>query len=120
MLTTGGGQGIPSAHFRTVVSLFDQVNSHLENKKVNKGDGYVSPLAAEILLHHFAPVGDEEVAVDDDITAIAKAVDVYVEPSDEALAQDWLTSMKAPAPEKVDELAEQGDPNAQHLKGLRG
>jgi hypothetical protein len=70
MLTTGGGRGVPMANFGTVVSLFDRINRELETAGVNDKPGIVSPLAADILLTHFAPekerppVGEDKFTVD--------------------------------------------------------
>lgn len=55
MLTVGGGNGIPSAHFGEVVRTFDELNRILETKGVNTQPGLVSPLAADVFLQHFAP-----------------------------------------------------------------
>lgn len=59
MLTTGGGHGVPSAHFGEVVSLFDRINRELEFRGVNIDPNKVSPIAAEIFLTHFAPLKPE-------------------------------------------------------------
>src|SRR5699024_6923033 len=90
MLTTGGGQGVPSTHFGPVVSLFDRINRELQYKGINK-NGTVSPLAAEILLQHFGelkPVPEKDV-VDATAEVIAGQLGVYREKSDEELAKEW-------------------------------
>lgn len=56
ILSSGGGKGIPTAQYGAVVSAFDQINRHLETSGVNDRKGYVSPLAAEILLQYFGEV----------------------------------------------------------------
>lgn len=109
-----GGGGIPTQHFGRIVGLFDTINQALMEQGVNK-DNYVSPMAADILLHHFADVSDEP---EFDVATPEVVEHPYIEPSDEALAAEWLATMHAPAPEDVNTLADKGDPVAQHLRGL--
>lgn len=85
MLTTGGGNGIPMAHFGEVVSLFDRINGVLASMGVNTESNMVSPLAADILLMHFAP---EREQTTEEVMAEAAAPTKYREPSDEAIADD--------------------------------
>jgi len=101
MLTSSGGAGIPMQHYGRVVRLFDQINSALQEKGVNDASGYVSPLAAEILLRHYAPLKSAPSTE----PAVVVADATYVEPSDEALAAEWLTAMQAPAPSELYEPA---------------
>jgi hypothetical protein len=109
MLTTGGGAGIPSAHFGPVVSLFDQINDALLREGVNT-DGYVSPLAAEILIRNFGPLKPEPAP--ETLAAISHGAN-YVEPSDEELASDWLKAMEAPSREELETAT---DPISQFAK----
>lgn len=97
MLQTGGGRGIPSHQFGPVVSLFDQINGALEIDGVNTTDRTVSPLAAEILLRHFAPEKEQtmESKVQQAMSAEAFGQNVYTEPTDEDVARDWLNSLQA-------------------------
>lgn len=99
MLTTGGGQGIPSANFGEVVSLFDRINRHLHGVNVNTENGRVSPLAADIMLRYFAPEREKpiEVAVNEATQAEAFANAVHVEPKDEDIARDWLNALQVEA-----------------------
>jgi hypothetical protein len=104
MLASGGGHGIPSSYFGPIVGLFDRINAALVEKGVNDDTGYVSPLAAEILLRHFAtlkPIPDEASLAGADVDAITP----YVEPSDSEIAESWVNAMKAPAPSELDEPA---------------
>lgn len=103
MTVAGGGHGIPSMSYSTIVVLFDKINREFDRQGVNAGDGYVSPLAAEILLHHFAPLKDKPVEADvDEAGATAEFEQgVYVEPKDEDFARDLMNAMQAPAPEDI-------------------
>lgn len=96
MLTTGGGHGIPSATFGTIVGLFDNINRVLQAKGVNK-DNYVSPFAAEIFLEWFAPLKEAPIAtqVDEATANESFATDVYVEPTDEEMARSLMDMMSA-------------------------
>lgn len=96
MLTTGGGHGIPSATFGTVVGLFDTINRVLKDKGVNK-DNYVSPFAAEIFLDWFAPLKEKPIStqVDEATANESFATDVYVEPTDEEMARSLMDMMSA-------------------------
>jgi hypothetical protein len=106
-----GGYGLPTIHFRRVVGLFDRLNAELQRQGVNDASGYVSELAADILLQHFAPPKpipqDEQLAFDVNEAmkgeAFAKAI--YVEPSDEDIARDLLNAMSAPAPAELENEA---------------
>lgn len=90
-----GGDGKPSNAFPDVVGEFDRINSHLKSVGVNK-DNYVSPAAAEVLVHHFAPLREQEIS--DQINeatkneAFAQAIP-YREPTDEEITRDWLTAL---------------------------
>lgn len=55
-LTTSGGHGIPMSHFGRLVGMFDRINSVLEENGVQENKGFISPLAADILLKNFAPL----------------------------------------------------------------
>ena len=106
MLTTGGGHGIPSDKFGPVVQAFDGINAELRRQGVNT-DGYVSPLAAEILIRNF---GDLKPEPDIDTSTVGElSHGAYIEPSDEEMAQDWLNSMTAPGPEELETLKESSD-----------
>lgn len=111
MLTTSGGHGIPMAKFNEVVSLFDTINQELRKDGVNT-DGYVSPLAAEILIRNFGELKPEPAP--ETLVEMSHGA-VYVEPTDEELAQDWLNSMTAPGPEALTEMAKD-NPVAQFAK----
>lgn len=86
MLTTSGGVGVPSRNFADVVSLFDRINRVLEQSNVNDKPGYVSELAADIFLHHFAPLKDEPEPSENEEALQHVTQTDYVEPSDEDLA----------------------------------
>lgn len=106
MLTTGGGNGIPSEYFGHVVGMFDRLNSAFLSQGVNE-DGYVSPLAAEIMIRNFGalkPEPDPET-----LTVAEESHGAYVEPSDEEFARDFMEGMKAPAPEDIERLANEGN-----------
>ncbi len=92
MLTTGGGRGIPSEHFNQVVSAFDTLNAAFLKAGVNK-DGYVSELAADLLIRNFGEV--KPMVVSD-----APTDGHYVEPSDAAM-REFIADMVAPAPDVV-------------------
>lgn len=112
MLTTGGGHGIPMRHYGKVVSQFDQINAELRTKGINT-DGYVSPLAAEILIRNFGELKPEPEV---DTSVVEMSNGAYVEPSDEEVMQDWLNSMKAPSKEEIDERAAANDNLARFAK----
>lgn len=100
-----GGNGKPSAYFGEVVSAFDAVNSLLVTRKVNKGDGYVSPLAAEFLIHNFGTLKDQPVDGPKDPVhpdEDSNPFNITPECSDDELVMDWLTAAKAPV-DVVDE-----------------
>jgi hypothetical protein len=96
MLTTGGGSGIPSAHFGEVVSLFDRINSEFDNNGVNTDHGHVSSLAAEIFVRHFAPLKEAP----EPKTTLAEDVakQQYHEPTDEDMAHDMVMLMRGDLP----------------------
>ena len=107
MLTTGGGHGVPSANFGEVVSLFDQINSALYMANCNDKAGIVSPLSADILLTHYAPLKEQPdfgPIAEDELDA------TYKEPTDAAMAEalaELFTNTPAAAtitfdPEHVD------------------
>ncbi len=94
MLEVGGGQGIPSANFSQVVGQFDSINRALElndNGKVNEGNQYVSPLAAEILVQNFGPLKAKPV-IDDHTPDIVRD-EIIAERSDEEFTSSWLQAI---------------------------
>ncbi len=102
MLTTGGGNGVPMAHFGEVVSLFDRINSVLREKGVNTKPNIVSPLAADILLMHFAPEPERPAdATATPVDAITVQTGTYREPTDEEMAHDIANMFVNAAPEEV-------------------
>ena len=106
MLTTSGGHGVPMNKFRDVVTAFDSLNHQLRQQGVNK-DGYVSSLAAEILIRNFGELKPEP---DIDTSTVGElSHGAYIEPTDEEMAQDFLNAMTAPAPEEIQRLAEEGN-----------
>lgn len=109
-----GGGGKPSSFFGDIVSEFDAINSHLVRVGVNKGDGYVSPMAADVLLAHFSPLRTPEVS--DQVTEATKteafANVTYREPSDDEIMRDWLTALSTdncPTEEEQEFQREIGD-----------
>lgn len=104
MLTTGGGYGVPTASFGRVVTLFDRINRELEREGVNPGDGKVSPLAADIFLRYFAPAQPKPEVIPQQTDKVThnETYTAYVEPKDDAMAQDWLTSLQEEAAVEVD------------------
>lgn len=90
-----GGQGKPSAHFGSIVSAFDRVNSMLEGRGVNTTPGFVSPLAAEILVANFGELKEKPIqaAVSEAMATEAFSNKVFVEPSDEDITRDWLNAL---------------------------
>lgn len=94
MLTTGGGYGIPMAHFGPLVSLFDRINRDLKVQGVNKNN-YVSPLAAEVLLRYFAPIKPQpEDAKADTVEAMEHlATEFELSDEDAEYAKEWLNSV---------------------------
>lgn len=103
-----GDTGLPSTDFQfhQVVGAFDEVNRILREQGINES-GYVSPLAAEILIRNFGTVKGEPDP--ETLTVAEESHGRYIEPSDEELAKDWLKSMEAPGPEEVKRLAEEGN-----------
>lgn len=95
MLSTGGGRGIPATYFGEIVSLFDRINRELEHSGVNDNPGFVSPLAAEIFLKHFAPLKEMPTPSEETL----KQVDMpYYEPTDLEMAQDLVSLMRGDTP----------------------
>ncbi len=111
MLSTGGGQDIPSREFGPLVSEFDSLNSQLLAAGINT-DGYVSPLAADILLRTFGDLKEMDLTPPEVKEEPAKP---YVEPSDEELMQSWLSAMAAPAP---DVLAQDDSPEGEYVRAF--
>ncbi len=99
MLTTGGGNGVPMAHFGEVVSLFDKINATLATKGVNTQPGIVSPLAADILLMHFAPQKPRP-EVDEKAPKITVPTGKYKEPTDEEMAHEIANMFVNAAPDE--------------------
>lgn len=99
MLTTGGGHGVPSQNFGDVVRQFDAINRELYTRGVNPEYGKVSPVAAETLLHYFAPLQEQpmESKVNEAMAPEAFANAVSREPSDEDVARDWLNALNVEA-----------------------
>lgn len=96
MLSKGDGQGVPMQQFGAVVALYDQINRAYLSHDINK-DHHVSPLAAEILLHHFAPLKPmpmETIAKESHF----KGDDTYVEPTDEAMLNDLMSMLSEDNP----------------------
>lgn len=83
MLTVGGGSGIPTANFREVVSLFDQINVELFSRMVNTTLGTVSENAADVLVYHFAPLKE----VPETPAVVGEVDGTYYEPTDEEVAE---------------------------------
>lgn len=94
MITTGGGRGIPSEHFGEVVGLFDTINREFEKSGINPTPGYVSPLAADFLIHNWSDVAQPPSVTEDIINA------PYVEPSDEDFATMIRSAFESTAPVK--------------------
>jgi hypothetical protein len=100
MLSKGDGQGVPMAQFGDVVALYDKLNRAYKDKDINK-DNHVSPLAAEILLHHFAPLKEmpmETIAKESHF----KGTDKYVEPTDEEMLHNLTIMLSDPNPAPVE------------------
>jgi hypothetical protein len=80
-----GGSGLPTKHFAEVVNLFDSINYALAHAEVNTESGMVSPLAADIFLHHFP---DFDV-MEEKRAALKNHPDApYFEASDDELAKE--------------------------------
>jgi len=106
MLTHSDHGVSPAGMFGDVVAAFDSLNYTFKNQDVNK-DGYVSPLAAEILIRNF---GDLKPEPDIDTSTVGELSNgAYIEPTDEEMAQDLLNAMTAPAPQEIQRLAEEGN-----------
>lgn len=94
MLSKGDGSGVPMQQFGEVVALYDKLNREYRTRDINT-DHHVSPLAADILLQHFAPLKEAP------MEAIAreshfKHGDKYVEPTDEAMLNDLMNMLSEP------------------------
>lgn len=85
MLSTGGGEGIPSEYFGEVVRLFDEINREFERTGINTESHRVSETAAETLLRNFAPLKDVPPAPMH-FNPDATVNEQYIEPSDDAMA----------------------------------
>lgn len=110
LLTTGGGKGVPVTHYRRVVYLYDAINRQLFDLNVNTKYGYVSPLAAEILLQHFADMADvPDVIIPEN--ELVTADSPYVEPSDEEMYTNWLTAIASEAPSEASNASEASEPS---------
>jgi hypothetical protein len=96
-----GGHGKPSLHFHEVVASFDNLNRLLYTSHVNLEHNKVSPLAAEFLLHNFAPLKEKpvETAAEEILLNEAFAEGISVEPTDEEFTRDWLNALSSIAPE---------------------
>lgn len=97
MLTSSGGNGIPSLYFGDVVSAFDSINSLLFDEGVNTTK-FVSPLAAEILMQWF---GERKEAPDLEAIDAAKQEAFaknlpYREPSDAEMAEAFQNMLNNP------------------------
>lgn len=95
-----GTSGFPMAQFGEVVTLYDRLNRLYLEKDINTNQ-YVSPLAAEILLHHFAPLKPmpiETIAKESHF----KGDDKYVEPTDEEMLNAVLNMLSDPDVAPVD------------------
>ncbi len=88
-LDAGGGQGIPTANFSEVVSVFDTINAQFHNVGVNVTPGTVSPLGADILLRHYGnEPGKDFERIDAPVANEAFASVTYREPTDQEIARD--------------------------------
>lgn len=103
ILMTGGGHGVPSRHYGEVVALFDRINREFAGNGVNETPGYVSPLAAEILLQWFAPLKPEpkhkkhsKVFYTPD-----QGIKEYIEATDEEIYEDLMKSFSEEAIEEA-------------------
>lgn len=79
-----------------VVANFDRINQYLREKGINDDSGYVSPLAAEILIRNFGALKP----VPEDAPKTETGM-VYIEKSD-ADFEAWIDAMTAPGPEELD------------------
>lgn len=99
-----GGHGIPTQKFPEVVRAFDAVNYELRNQGVNT-NGYVSSLAAEILIRNFGTLKPEP---DPEYLVSELSHGRYIEPTDEEMARDWFNAMKAPELDDIKKAADAG------------
>lgn len=100
MLKVGGGQGVPTAHFEEVVSIFDEFNRHMFKHGFNTRVGYVSEFSAGQLVKYFAP---ESASEKPDLTTSIDSLSYY-EPKDEDLAREMVELFTMPcAPVDPDE-----------------
>jgi hypothetical protein len=88
MLSKGDGSGVPMQQFGEVVGLYDKLNREYLTRDINTSQ-HVSPLAAEILLHHFAPLKEAPMETIAKESHFAADQD-YVEPTDEEMLGDLL------------------------------
>lgn len=91
MIAHDVSQVSPANWYPSVVDAFDRINAQLVGNGVNRTDGFVSPLAAEVLLANFAPLKPvpTEAEAAEAAGAIMAASMVYVEPTDEEVAAAW-------------------------------
>jgi hypothetical protein len=92
----------PASFASDVVSAFDNVNAHLKRAKVNVDSNKVSPLAAEVLLHHFAPLkgaptADEVERMNLERESFMRNCTPYIEPTDEEVMAQWLLAIESEA-----------------------
>jgi len=106
MLSTGGGHGVPSSNYGTVVMLFDRINRILRDQEVNVEHGLVSPLAADVFIQHFAPLKD--IPVVPSHTDTSETVNPWIsteETSDVVIEQALNEMFLTPAPVEPDWIA---------------
>jgi hypothetical protein len=93
----------PASFAGDVVRAFDEVNSDLKRANVNTDSNKVSPLAAEVLLHHFAPLKGAPTAEEIDRINLERESFMrnctpYIEPTDEEVMTQWLLAIESEAP----------------------
>jgi hypothetical protein len=82
---------------------FDNVNRRLKTANVNAHSNKVSPLAAEVLLHHFAPLKGAPTAEEIDRINLERESFMrnctpYIELTDEEVMTQWLLAIESEAP----------------------
>lgn len=92
----------PAGRFPGLVHEFDSLNGKFVEARINKGDGFLSPLAAEILVRHFAPLKEKPADAPEPPPVTAERC--YIEPTDEQMAADLNRMMDTPAPDANDGL----------------
>lgn len=98
MLAVGGGSGIPSKHFGDMVSEFDRLNREFANRGINTETRRMSPMAAEILLHHFGELKPEPPMTNKQMEPNAKpGYEIYAEVDDAQLAEEWTMAVSQDA-----------------------